>query len=250
MELPIIYEDDQLVAVDKPAGVMVHPDGRNTEETVSDWFLKRYPEAGGVGETQRLPNGTEISRPGIVHRLDKETSGVLVLAKTPEAHALLKEAFQERDVKKTYLAFVYGSPKEQKGVIDFDIGRSRKDFRLRSAQPKAKGTLREALTRYEVVAETNDEAYALVKVMPETGRTHQIRVHLKAIHHPVVGDALYAPNRSHTLGFSRMGLHAYELELPSSFGSRVLRSPLPEALKEALSLFVGETEVFAARTAS
>src|SRR4051812_32173068 len=121
MDFPIIYEDDDIVAIDKPIGVMAHPDGHSTEETVSDWFAKRYPASKEVGETQRLHDGTEISRPGIVHRLDRDTSGVLILVKTPEAHAFLKAAFQEHTVHKTYLAFVYGTIKEEKGVITLPI---------------------------------------------------------------------------------------------------------------------------------
>lgn len=234
MELPILFEDDTMVAIDKPSGVMTHPDGKSGEETVSDWFAARYPASKEVGETQRLQDGTEIRRPGVVHRLDRETSGVLVLAKTPEAHAFLKEAFHNRLVKKNYYAFVYGVPKEKKGTIEFSIGRSRQDFRLRSAQPKAKGTLRDALTRYEVVAEDSENKYALLICSPETGRTHQIRVHLKAIHHPVLGDPLYAPNRTHTLGFSRLGLHSFELILPTPEGdTRSIQAPLPEGLKTA-----------------
>lgn len=246
MELPIIYEDDNLVAINKPAGIMTHPDGKNTEETVSDWFAGHYPASANVGETQRLPDGTELRRPGVVHRLDRDTSGVLVLAKTDEAHAFLKEAFKSRTAKKTYLAFVYGLPKEPKGTIDFDIGRSRKDFRLRSAQPKAKGTLRDALTKYEVLGEDLVGKHALLKVMPETGRTHQIRVHLKAIHHPVVGDTLYAPNHPASLGFSRMGLHAYSLLLPlPNGGEKELNAPLPPELASALPRFSGLPALFA-----
>lgn len=230
LSLPILYEDADFVAVDKPVGVMAHPDGRNSEETVSDWFATRYPSLKDVGETQRLQDGTEVLRSGIVHRLDRETSGVLVLAKSKEAHAFLKSAFQNREVKKTYLAFIYGVPKERRGTIDFSIGRSRQDFRLRSAQPKAKGMLREAITRYEVLSDTG--SHALMKVMPETGRTHQIRVHLKAIHHPVVGDVLYAPNHPLDLGFKRLGLHALKIEfsLPSGEG-KTIEAPLPEELK-------------------
>jgi RluA family pseudouridine synthase len=169
-----------------------------------------------------------------VHRLDKETSGVLLFAKTNEAHAFIKEAFQNKHVQKTYLAFTYGAPKEKKGTIDFPIGRSRKDFRLRSAQPKAKGMLREAITRYEVLGEAG--GYALLKVSPLTGRTHQIRVHLKAIHHPVVCDSLYAPNRKCDLGFSRLGLHAYELRVPKREGGEVsIQAPLPEEFKEPVA---------------
>lgn len=236
MELPILLENDWLVAVNKPAGVMTHPDGHTTDETVSDWFAKKYPESSEVGETQRLKDGTEILRPGVVHRLDRDTSGVLVLAKTPEAHAFLKEAFQNRLAHKKYLAFVYGIPKEAKGTIDFAIGRSRKDFRLRSAQPRAKGTMRDALTRYEVIGENG--THALLSVMPETGRTHQIRVHLKAIHYPVVCDPLYAPNRPCDLGFSRLGLHAAQLDLPTPDGGRlVIEAPLPPDLAQAADKF-------------
>jgi len=236
MELPILYEDADIVAVNKPAGVMTHPDGKTTEETVSDWFARRYPEAKEVGETQRLQDGTEIRRPGVVHRLDRETSGVLVLAKTPASHALLKAAFQNHEAKKTYLAFVYGVPKAKKGTIDFAIGRSRQDFRLRSAQPKAKGTLRDAITHYEVMGDIG--THTLMRLMPETGRTHQIRVHLKAIHHPVVGDPLYAPNHPADLGFDRLGLHALSLLIPlPSGGEKLLEAPLPEDLAKAAVRF-------------
>lgn len=246
MELPILYEDADMVAVDKPAGIMTHPDGKSSEETASDWFAAHYPASKEVGETQRLPDGSEILRPGVVHRLDRDTSGVLVFAKTAEAHAFLKKAFHDRIAKKTYLVFVYGVPKEKKGVIEFSIGRSRKDFRLRSAQPKAKGTLRDAVTRYEVLAEDVEREHALLKVMPETGRTHQIRVHLKAIHHPVVCDPLYAPNHAADLGFIRLGLHAARLELPTFSGAvQVVSAPFPEDLSAGLAHFPGGAELVA-----
>lgn len=236
MELPILYEDADIVAVAKPAGVMTHPDGVREGETISDWFAERYPQSRDVGEPQTLVNGKTITRPGIVHRLDRDTSGVLVLAKTQEAHAFLKTAFQGRDVHKTYLAFTYGAPKEKTGTIDLPIGRSRKDFRLRSAQPKAKGQLRDARTAYEVIAES--EEFALMKVMPETGRTHQIRVHLKAIHHPIVCDSLYAPNRPCALGLDRVGLHAYHIDIPLPTGNRkLITAPLPEDFEGALAHF-------------
>jgi 23S rRNA pseudouridine1911/1915/1917 synthase len=178
-----------------------------------------------------------------VHRLDRDTSGVLVLAKTPEAHAFLKAAFQEHTVNKTYLAFVYGTLKEEKGVINLAIGRSRTDFRLRSAQRAAKGMLREAITHYEVVGDIG--THSLVKMMPLTGRTHQIRVHLKAIHHPIVCDPLYSPNQPCDLGFKRLGLHAYQLELALPSGERItLTSPIPAQLKAATLKFPN-TEDFA-----
>ena len=238
MELPILFENDDVVAVLKPAGIMTHGNGKNEGETVADWFVASYPSARDVGEPLTLPDGAVIEKPGIVHRLDTDTSGVMVLAKTPEAHAFLKAAFQNREVKKTYLALVYGVPKEKKGVIDFPIGRSQKDFRLRSAQPGSRGTKRDAITRYEVIGET--ETHALIKAMPETGRTHQIRVHLKAIHHPVVCDPLYAPGRSCDLGTSRLALHAYSLDIPLMDGGRTLiTAPVPSDLRPAFKPFPG-----------
>jgi 23S rRNA pseudouridine1911/1915/1917 synthase len=238
MELPILYENDDLVAVAKPAGLMTHGDGRSSEPTVADWFAARYPASAGVGETQRLADGMELPRPGVVHRLDRETSGVLVLAKTADAHAFLKAAFHDREAKKTYLAFVYGVMPEEKGTISLPIGRSRKDFRLRSAQPKARGMLRDAITRYEVIAPDADGTHSLVYVYPETGRTHQIRVHMKAVHHPVVGDPLYAPNHAADLGFDRLGLHAFRLDLPLPSGGRTLiTAPVPDELAAALPRF-------------
>src|SRR3989338_6789772 len=113
MELPILYEDEDIVAVNKPAGLITHSDGRTKEETVENWFKEKYPKAEGAG---------------FVHRLDRDTSGVLVFAKNSAAYEFLRKAFHDRGVKKVYLAFVYGVPKEKKGVIDFDIGRSRRDI--------------------------------------------------------------------------------------------------------------------------
>ena len=241
MELPILYEDNDMVAVNKPSGVMTHADGRSKEVTAADWFAAKYPESSMVGETQRLQDGTELLRPGVVHRLDRETSGVLLFAKTKEAHAHLKEVFQTRQAEKNYCAFVYGVPKEEKGTVEFSIGRSRKDFRLRSAQPKAKGLLREALTHYKVL--TSTDTHSFLKVVPKTGRTHQIRVHLKAIHHPVVCDPLYAPNHACDLGFSRLALHAYSLTIPTLEGKEVtITAELPLEFKEALKVFREPTE--------
>ncbi len=239
MNISILYEDMDIVVINKPSGMMVHPDGRTKKETVSDWFMKKYPESTEVGEIQRLVDGTEIARPGIVHRLDTDTSGVLVLVKTSEAHTFFKKAFQDREVEKTYLAFVYGVPKKR-GIIDFSIGRSRKDFRLKSAQPKAKGRLRDALTHYRTLDEViiDNAKFALLKVCPKTGRTHQIRVHLKAIHHPIIGDPLYAPNHLPVFGLNRLGLHSYSIDIPLLSGNRtVMCAPLPEDLKIALGYF-------------
>jgi len=234
MNLPILYEDADIVAIAKPAGLITHSDGRTKEETAEDWFKERC-KVQGVS----LPEQS-----GYVHRLDRDTSGVLIFAKNIEAYEFLRKAFHDRDIHKTYIAIVYGVPKEKKGVIDFDIGRSRKDFRLRSAQPKAKGRLRDALTRYEVVGGT--DGYSLLKLSPETGRTHQIRVHLKAIHHPIVGDTLYAPNKPLALGIKRLALHAYSLDVLLPNGEReLITAPIPADLAPSLSYFTDVSEKFA-----
>jgi 23S rRNA pseudouridine1911/1915/1917 synthase len=240
MEPIVLYEDEELVAIAKPAGMMTHPDAFTDSGTVSDWFAARYPASAEVGEPQTLPNGTVIARPGVVHRLDRDTSGVLLLAKTQDAHARLKAAFQARTVKKTYLAVVYGTMREAAGTIDMPIGRSRKDFRLRSAQRGAKGMLRDAVTRWERLGEYEEGAndYSLLRVMPETGRTHQIRVHLKAIHHPIACDPLYAPGRPCDLGLTRVALHAYLIEYPTVSGEvRDISAPIPGDLRAAVSRF-------------
>lgn len=234
--ISILYEDENLVAVDKPAGLLVHPESGDTqEETLTDWITKEYPQLAGVGEPLRLRDGIVIDRPGIVHRLDKETSGVLVIAKTNESFTTLKTAFQEGGVTKEYALFCYGVPKERSGTIDRAIGRSAKDFRLRSAQRGARGKLREAVTDYAVQAVSSDNSAAYVKAMPRTGRTHQIRVHFKAIHHPVVCDGRYAPNQPCLFGFGRLALHARKLSLPAPTGEQFsIEAPLPADFQNAL----------------
>lgn len=228
----VIYEDAGILVLNKPAGLVVHGDGVREERTLADWIVDAYPDIKGVGEPIVLTSGGTIARPGIVHRLDKETSGVMVIAKHQDMYGFLKAQFQERNVKKIYHACVYGLVKEEKGVIDFAIGRSRKDFRLRSAQPRAKGDLREATTHYRTLVRGLQHSY--LELEPKTGRTHQIRVHLKAIHHPIVGDALYAPSGPLDLGFTRMALHAYKLTLPMQGGEvRTFEAPLPQEFIEA-----------------
>ncbi len=228
----IIFEDTDVLIINKPAGLVVHPDGRTTGETLSDWVLKTHPQMKGVGEPLVLADGRIIDRPGIVHRLDRDTSGVMVLAKNQAAFEFLKTQFQDRETEKTYVTFVYGEMKEKEGTIDRPIGRSAGDFRKRSAQRFAKGSLREALTHYKVLAVGKGVSY--VEASPKTGRTHQIRVHFKAINHPIVHDALYAPNREPVLGFRRLALHAQSLSFTLPSGERrIVTAPLPEDFLQA-----------------
>jgi 23S rRNA pseudouridine1911/1915/1917 synthase len=245
MEIKILYEDEYILALDKPSGLLVHGDGRNTEKTLVDWLNENYPQLAEVGEEQTLQNGEIIKRPGIVHRLDKDTSGVIIVAKTKEAHAYLKEQFQNRKVQKIYNALVWGVflPEKIEGIIEKPIGRSASDFRKWSAEHGAKGELREAVTEYKVLAqgENEKEKFAYLEVRPKTGRTHQIRVHLKSISHPVVCDKLYGNNKECTpnkcFGFNRLALHAFSIALVLPNNTHItIESPLPKEFEEAKSL--------------
>ncbi|MFC1802023.1 RluA family pseudouridine synthase [Patescibacteria group bacterium] len=238
MEIPILFENKEVVVVNKPTGLMVHSDGRNNDYTLVSWVLEKYPEIENVGEEMKLQSGEVIKRPGIVHRLDKETSGVLIIAKTQDSFLNLKKQFQEREIKKVYNTFVYGGFKEEDGVIDRPIGKSKKDFRIWSAQRGARGLMREAVTEYRVVKQFifDGETYSFVEVYPKTGRTHQIRVHMKAINHPIVCDSLYSPKRACLLGFSRLSLHSKSIEFSLLKGEKLkIEAELPEDFKKALN---------------
>ncbi len=249
--IEILYEDDDILAVNKPAGLIVHDDGRSKGPFLTDWIAEKYPEAMKVGEPARNTKGEEIARPGIVHRLDRETSGVLLVAKTAKGFESLKKQFQDRTIKKKYLAYIWGSLEEEFGTINRPIGRNVSDFRRWSAQRGARGELREAETYWTKIkdlksnplchppaggAESGEdeklEKFTLVEVEPKTGRTHQIRVHFAAIQHPVVGDRLYAPSRPMALGFERTALHAKSVSFENCQGKQIsVEAPLPEDFK-------------------
>ncbi|QSH39123.1 RluA family pseudouridine synthase [Candidatus Kaiserbacteria bacterium] len=233
----VIHEDERMLVINKPAGLVVHGDGRTKESTLADWLIAKYPDIQNVGEPWENEKGETILRPGIVHRLDRETSGVMVIAKTQDAFEFLKEQFQERTIKKTYRAFAYDTFKESEGEINRPIGKSKTDFRKWSAQPGSRGVQREAHTLWEVLKsfEEKGEMFTYLNLTPTTGRTHQLRVHLKAIHHPIVCDKLYAPKRACALGFNRLALHAYSLDIPTGQGNTTtFTAPLPADFITAL----------------
>ncbi len=233
MKIHILFEDKDYVVIDKPVGLIVHSDGKREEETVADWMLETYPKTKDVGEPITLSDGRVLLRPGIVHRIDRDTSGTLVLCKNQKAFLSLKEQFKAKTVKKIYHAFVYGEVKEKEGIIDRPIGRSRKDFRMWSAQRGARGEMRDAVTEYRVL-NTSKKA-SLVEVEPKTGRTHQIRVHFKAVNHPLVSDTLYAPNHQAVLGFERLALHALRISFVDMKGKiATVEAPYPADFKKAV----------------
>ncbi len=210
----IIHSDQSLAVINKPAGLLVHSSSyqKTKEPTLVDWLLKKFPEIKKVGDE------TEY-RPGIVHRLDKETSGVMLVPLTQEKFFYLKKLFQEKGVKKTYLAIVRGWLKEPKGIIEKSIG-------IKSGTTKrtvySSKMVKEAVTEYELVRnfENNGEKLALVKVYPKTGRTHQIRVHMAYIGHPVIGDTLYGGKENSKLAPRQM-LHCFSLEFSKESGQKV-----------------------------
>ena len=235
-EPKIIFEDDSIIVINKPSGMSVHADGRSTASNLADWLVSRFPEIKGVGEPQKLQNGSIIERPGIVHRLDRETSGGVVIARTQAAYARLKKQFTRHEIQKTYRAFVYGVVKEDRGIIDKPLGRARGSGSRRSVRDPH-GTLREAQTAYRTIVRSGDgkTPASYIEVFPKTGRTHQIRVHLASVHHPVICDKLYASGRECILGFSRLALHALSLSFthPQTEQTVVFEAPLPPDFLEA-----------------
>jgi 23S rRNA pseudouridine1911/1915/1917 synthase len=238
IDIPILYEDDEVLVINKPAGLVVHSDGRTEETTLADWLLEKYPSIRGVGETIPLTKGGVIEKWGIVHRIDRDTSGVLLVAKTQTSFLNLKSQFQARTIKKSYRAIAHGFFKEPAGIIDKPIGRSTSDFRKWSAEFGARGELREAVTDYRVlgVGEAEGVKLSYLEVSPRTGRTHQIRVHLKAVGHPILCDKLYAPKSPCVLGFERTALHAFSIVFNGQDGEEhSVEAPLPGDFKAALA---------------
>ena len=224
LELPVLYEDDQLCVIDKPAGLAVHGAPGDTGPSVAAWWLEKLGEAAGA---------FDVERPGIVHRLDKDTSGVLVLARTPAAQAALSAAFEARTTKKTYLAIVEGVPDRPKAVIDAPIDRHPGDRTRMAIVTRG----REARTAYEVLH--SDGRKALIEVHPETGRTHQISVHLAAIGVPVSDDAVYGKREPG----GRQLLHAYQLAIPHPAGGTLtVTAPIPADLDRAMRAIGADAE--------
>ena len=216
--LHILYEDDDLLVVDKPAGLTVHPAPGHPGHTLVNAILAHYPHLADIGDSLR---------PGIVHRLDRDTSGLMLVAKNRVAQANLAEQFKSRSVVKAYLVLVKGRLTPQTGIIQADIGRDPRNRQRMAVVSRG----REARTEYRVVRYIGD--YSLLEITPETGRTHQIRVHLAAIGYPVVGDSVYGVKSPY---LSRQFLHASKLgfHLPSTGKYMEFSSELPPDLEQAL----------------
>ncbi|MFA5173355.1 MAG: RluA family pseudouridine synthase [Candidatus Paceibacterota bacterium] len=226
MEIETVFEDENILAVNKPAGVLTHglSGKKSSQETVADFFVKKFPSASSVGDNPK-------ERPGIVHRLDRDTSGILLLAKNQAAFLYLKNLFQERKIEKTYLAVVHGFIKEDKGEINKPIG-------LKSGTIKhsvfSEKLAKPALTFFQVIKRVeNGGDFSVLKVMPKTGRTHQIRVHLASLNHPILGDKLYGKKTDKEIP---LYLHALSLEFPLLDGTKIrLEADPPEIFEKFLS---------------
>jgi 23S rRNA pseudouridine1911/1915/1917 synthase len=221
----VVHEDAGLIVVDKPAGLVVHPGAGNRTGTLVQGLLDRYPELASVGQPDR---------PGIVHRLDKGTSGLLVVARTPEAYADLVRQLAAHEVERRYLALVWGELDTLSGMVDAPVGRSSREPTRMTVSAQGK----QARTRYDVVATfRHPVVVSLLECRLETGRTHQIRVHLSAIDHPVVGDTRYGGARP-SLPSPRPWLHAAALRLVHPLTGEELSfdSPLPADLEAVRAL--------------
>ena len=219
--LNIIFEDEYLLALNKPAGIVVHPAPGHYTGTLVNALLHHCKDLSGIGG---------VERPGIVHRLDKDTSGLVMVAKTESAHKNLTAQFKNRKIRKEYLAIVKGNVKKDRGLIHTTIGRH-KVHRKKMDTGALNG--REASTEYQVVYRCKNWSY--LELWPKTGRTHQIRVHLASIHHPIIGDQLYG-GKSADLKISRHALHAHRLELkhPITGLSLSFQASLPTDMEDFL----------------
>ena len=241
-KLKIIYEDNDLLVIDKPAGMIVFPEGagippgRGEEKTLIDLLLEKYPELKNVGKTPRY---------GIIHRLDKDTSGILLVAKNNKSLIFSQKQFKDRRVEKRYIALVIGNIKGKQGIIKTLIGRAPKNRKKQKAylfnEPNAKGK-REAITEYKVITRLRqcyggqERYYTLVEVFPKTGRKHQIRCHLFYLGHPIAGDKIYAfKNQLFPEGLNRQFLHASYIKVKLVSGeTKEFKSALPEDLEKIL----------------
>jgi 23S rRNA pseudouridine1911/1915/1917 synthase len=222
VDFPVVHADDDIVVVAKPAGLVVHPGAGHETGTLAGGLLHRFPEIAGVGDPMR---------PGIVHRLDRDTSGLMVVARTAGAHDALTAALAARAIERRYLALAWGRFDARRGTIDAPIGRSA----TRRTRMAVREAGKEARTGYEVLTQYDHPVCALVECRLETGRTHQIRVHLAAIGHPVVGDATYGGDRN-PLRPGRPFLHAHALALthPTTGERLEFSDPLPPELAAVL----------------
>jgi len=233
MDIPVIYEDDNLMVINKPAKMVVFPEGQTKDGTVIDYLINKYPLLKNTGISPRY---------GIIHRLDKDTSGILLVAKNNNALEYYQQQFKDRKVEKKYWALVYGLVSEKNGIIDTLINRSLKNrlkqgiYSVNDNEASRPGS-RQAITEWRLIETlaSNGNDYSLLEVIPKTGRRHQIRAHLAHIGHPIVNDRLYSFKDQ--VIFPNLGqqfLHAYSLKITTNYGEKEFIAELPQELLRTL----------------
>lgn len=225
IRLDIIHEDENIIVVNKPARISVHPVSFGQTDTLVNALIHKFPEIINVGDKSKDSD----LRPGIVHRLDKETSGVMVIARNQKSFDELKNLFKERKILKHYLALVHGIPKEPAGTIEKPLAKSSDYKKQVIAHRKTKTAVRPAATEYKIF-KTYD-GYSLLEVFPKTGRTHQIRVHLASIGHPIVGDRLYKIRNQKIISAPRQLLHARSIKFELFGKHHCFEASIPDDLK-------------------
>lgn len=221
MHIPVIFEDQNILVIDKPSGIVMHPFDFSTEETVLDFLKEHSPEMFSIENTITLQDGRTISLGGIVHKLDRETSGVVIVAKNVSTFDNLKSQFLSHTITKKYIALVEGTLEKDSFRIDAPLGRGKKDYKQSTNPTNPRGELREAVT--DVIVLKRNTSTTLVSLSPLTGRTHQLRAHMSSIGHPIVGDIAYGSITKD----SRIMLHAQSLSLMINGEKRTFSASVP-----------------------
>jgi len=228
MEPVIIFENEDFLIIDKPSGLVIHPFDHSTERTLVDFLMEHSPSLFLIQNTKTLQDGRMVNLGGIVHKLDRETSGVMVIAKTASSYVSIKEQFLAHAVKKTYRALVERVLQNENGRIDAPLGRNKKEYKQSANPQNPRGELRSAITDYRVLTRNKTTTY--VELSPQTGRTHQLRAHMAYLGHPIVGDVIYGSTQesprimlhAQTLSFKLSDIdYSFEAQTPSCFIEKV-----------------------------